>query len=613
MTNDYKNVMAQYLTNTVYEGAPGQSPTFKESNTYNKNITSAIEEMFGTTINTLDYEILTSEATDNIVLYGNFYYYSSGSYLQTYFIAVLDRDYNVLFISNKYSSGTDLSPLIKLAYDEEGKLYGLDEYGTTNETGSTTPRYRLILLNNVAVPNQEGNYEITLRKTYIFPNGYNKLENFFQIGKAQDKSIYYILSNDYGYGGSYGRVVSLKINVGSANEWYTTQLLYGISNDDDLLIEPYNDDYILYYTSTMLGYTNFVYWVKGSPVVRIDYFNIEAGGIKIISSAKFSFININTNDDTWNFYLYDNGNLKLLDSGSLYVYDNVKTYYVNGLIFYCLIYSPYHNGYGAIVGCYDGTNYNNNEITLIEVTNLIESKTMVKNNYGLYTVDCICMQNNNDIIWNNKIIYFPGLYSGDKYININSLIPQSCEIYNNNNIIFARNLYNSTINENQTNSTIVIPNAFLNDIQLTKQNLLSQTNSQIVSNEETITKNIYEALFLNFINTINVKDQDNNIMYPLSAIYINNNINVGTKENCQNTYIGKIRVNKGEDTFITPITWSGSVNNSIREANFCITFDTDISSIDFISNDETTTYYSIDTSSWETGKTYLINQYLKVE
>lgn len=613
MTNDYANTLTQYISNTLTPGNPDNTPVIKESNILDKQISSSIKEELGDNVRLLDFEILTSETTDNIVLYGSYDYEVSGVYITEYYIAVLDPDYNVVFISNEYSSGTPLSPIIKLDYDDEGRIWGIDEYGTTTETGDgTTPRYRLIMLNNVAVPNQEGTFEIKLRKTYQFPIGYNKIEGNFLIKKVPDKALYYILSCDYGTGLSSGRYVSVLINVGSSNEWNTATSLYGIGDNDDLLIAPYNDDYIMYYTSTQVGHTNLISWVEGSSATVIDTLNIEGKGIKIISSSKFSFIHIDAINDIWEFCLYDNGEIITLDQYGLYTYLLAKTYYINGLTFYNIIYKPTNTSTNAKCGCYDGENYTSNEFyfgsSYIGSTNVF-----LKNNYGLYSLSSLLLGEQDDSVWETKIIYYTGLYNGTKYTNYNSLIGQSAEIYNNNNIIFARSLYNSTIYENQTNSTIVIPNTFLNNTQLTKQILYGETNAPLIDNQNTITKNVYETLYLNFINTINVIDEDTNTNYPLTASYINQNINTGTKTNYENTYIGKIKVNKVNNPFITNVIWSGSPNTSTRETNFSIIFDDDITSIDFLSNDETTTYYTLDTSSWETGKTYLITQYLRIE
>ena len=208
--------------------------------------------------------------------------------------------------------------------------------------------------------------------------------------------------------------------------------------------------------------------------------------------------------------------------------------------------------------------------------------------------------------------YNPLNYNGEPYTNYNSVLPQQAEVYYNNSLVFARNLYNKTINENQTNSTVVMPNTYLNSIELVPQILLSQTNSQMVINNNPITKNIYETLYMNFINTINVINEDTGVIYPRSASYINQNINIGTQSNCESSSVGKARINANNGSTIETITWN-DIDDTHKQTEFALQVNNTINSIELISNDELTTYVTIDTSELETGKTYNISQKLRVE
>ena len=116
---------------------------------------------------------------------------------------------------------------------------------------------------------------------------------------------------------------------------------------------------------------------------------------------------------------------------------------------------------------------------------------------------------------------------------------------------------------------------------------------------------------VNFINAINVSDEDTQTNLPSDANYINANINTGTQTNYNNTYIGKIRINTATPT-IQSITWS-NLDATHLITNFTIQVSESIPTIDFISNDETTTYLTIDTSSMEIGKDYVISQKIRME
>ena len=124
------------------------------------------------------------------------------------------------------------------------------------------------------------------------------------------------------------------------------------------------------------------------------------------------------------------------------------------------------------------------------------------------------------------------------------------------------------------------------------------------------TKNQYENLFVNFINKINVIDDDTDTLYPNAANYINENINTGNEQNNLSTFIGKVRIN-----FTTPkiqtIQWTWNVDH--YETSFTIYTSEIPETIEFISNDETTTYLTKEISNLTTNKYYTISQKLRIE
>ena len=73
------------------------------------------------------------------------------------------------------------------------------------------------------------------------------------------------------------------------------------------------------------------------------------------------------------------------------------------------------------------------------------------------------------------------------YENINSLVPNSGQLFNQNNIvIFARNLYNRIVNNNTAISTLEVPNDMLNDEIISIEKLMSETNTNLVNANEKI-------------------------------------------------------------------------------------------------------------------------------
>ena len=194
------------------------------------------------------------------------------------------------------------------------------------------------------------------------------------------------------------------------------------------------------------------------------------------------------------------------------------------------------------------------------------------------------------------------------------MIPNSGTILDeNDNLIFARNLYNVSINQNTTESTLEIPNTYLNNNIINTQNLYSQTNSLLNSNEQSITKNIYETLYINFFNTINIKnanDPNNVIINVPGASRLNGSISGYNSYN--NVKIGLVKVNYTDNTSqnITglEITKNSDTNYTI---SFVIYVPKEISSIQIMSADGMTTYQTIN-PNLQTGKFYRITQDVKI-
>ena len=620
MTNDYKELLGKYITGNITPNQTSNIPVFKEDETLTKNITEALQEAFDLEFNTIDFDILTSDTTDNLLLYGRANYESNGSWVYLNFVAVLDEKYNILFTTSKYSSGTPLNQIVKLAYDEEGKVWGIDIGGTTTETGNgSTPRYRLIMLNNVAVPNENGEFEVRLRKSYLFPIGYNKIEDFFLIQKVQGTSLYYILSNNYNSLQSQGRVISVQINVGSSNEWYQTTLSTGgIGEGDNLLIEPEGSDYALYYTSTLANSTDFIKWVKDSTPTKLADINKPVNNPTIISSNQIAFVSIDGVNQTWEFDYWCDGTINTFDTGSLYIFGATKTAFINGSIFYGMTYCDTENHYKVACGCYNGENYATHEYEIGTIANsVLEEKIIMNNNYSLYSIDAMFLVDEaNDIIYKTKLTNYIGLYSGAECENYNSLVPKKSELYNSSDeLVFARQLYNSTTNKNITTSTVEVPNTFLNNLVIKSKQLIGATSKKLVNDIVEFSKNIYEKLYINFVNTINVIDEDTNTTYQTTATNITTNINSTNEDSTtmENTKIGKVRINFQDNTTkiqTVELTSTGTNEYLIRTT---IYVSDAIETIDIISSDETQIYITIDADNLTIGQYYTIEESLRIE
>jgi hypothetical protein len=217
----------------------------------------------------------------------------------------------------------------------------------------------------------------------------------------------------------------------------------------------------------------------------------------------------------------------------------------------------------------------------------------------------------NDNAYSTKEIYQINGYNGDSYIDINCLIPNISYLYSAGSLVFARTLYNKQVNGNTTTSTVEVPNSYLNEISIQPKQLLGQTNMILNNDTNPITKNIYETLDINFINTITMQDNDNSINL-IGASRLNTSV---TNTNDYNqAQIGYYRLNytdgTSEDFKINPTEYTPTDEYS-GTYNFVVYVRKAINNINILSNDKTTVYATLNLVL-EVGKNYEITQNVEV-
>ena len=202
-------------------------------------------------------------------------------------------------------------------------------------------------------------------------------------------------------------------------------------------------------------------------------------------------------------------------------------------------------------------------------------------------------------------------YTGYKYSNYNLFIPKYVNLYSNNKIVFSRNVYNTTLYLNTMTSSVEVPYNYLNNITIDKEQLLGETNYKLIEETNPISKNIYEVLHLNFFNEIDMIDEDTNKKNDNGATEINLAINYGTQTNYNNKKCLKYRINYEDNTnSVQSITWD-SINDFNKTTFFTINVTKAIKNIEIISNDEYTTYLTIN-GDFEIGEIYSISQKVRI-
>ena len=624
MTQDYKDNLLKYLTgNLELENGQNYPIIDSEIETLNNNIYANIMSNLNNPYNCLILGKIYNSNYDNYLIYG-FYADTSTSPYYGY-IYLVDGDLNEIQMITEFASGTKLFPITALNQGEDNNLYGLSI--TVNDPN---PVSRVLLFNNIFSSGLiSGNYEAILRNSYIVPHNYS--QNPYRqnrIIKSPDGAVYYIILRDNS--NFKDKVIRFTINVGTENEWLEVEVpTYSAVRFDAKLDKSSGEEVLRYYTLS-----------RANPSVYYDYeINGEVVTLKKSITIPYSVSAVSSQvfvKDIDNIYIYALNNSLGLD----YIYkvngNGLKTiyevqeqqsetgYYLttiticeinNGVFFFenYIDYPLYKVSIGYIANDDSYTKKLVGTYTRATTVNPVYAYVdyYYKSNYNLINMYAP-MYDETPTTKKVSFDYNSINYNGEGYTNVNSLVPNKARLYDNNNkMIFARNLYNKVINANTTISTLNVPNTNLNDVTIYKQSLVGETNYVLMNNQENITKNIYENLNINFYTTlrmINNNDPNNQIFNQVGSNRINSS--VSSVKDYNNAKATKIRINYDDETTkIQDITFEYG-NEAFTE--FMIYVNKNITSIDFISNDENTIYNTI-RPEFEIGKYYKISQSVYVD
>lgn len=640
MTNDYKERIIKWLTGNYTIEPSGTTPLFQELN----QLTTTINDYFDEIIGYIQGKDGKGNDLDIGFIYGN--QNNKGV------IAIVDSNFTILQVITEYNTGTNFRKIICLNIDTtNGNIYGVD-YSSS---------YRFILLNNFLIKTPaQSVYEVKLRNSYNLTFATGTFTPKY-VDKKPNESFYLIIG-EYDYHlpnvGTFLRpyIVTYKINVGSTNEQYE----YNATGDyaGDIMLKAHNPIWSdQTYTLKLSGF-RFVPYDVSQYKIYYDEFSFDGTTISetevtlILTSSYYrmaSMFDMNSNfvlTNTESYITYVDNDVSILakydyvdnifnEIDTLTSQDQNNVYYVGGKIIKShnqLFYYLYANAddtqplsdmklnikFGKI-------NYTNGNLYLttkqfdeLEIYPMLDAdyNTLlnVSNTYNLYTYNLI--GSNSNILLNVQQIFNDLNYNYDDYEDLTSMVPNSAWLYSDNEIVFARNLYNKVLNGNITISTVEVPNMLLNDISITPQQLLGKTNGILINNTEAITKNIYEDLFINFYNELTMQDQN-------TQDYITNlngatrlNTSISNTMDYNNAKITKIRMNYNDNTtFIKTIEPATRISQFVYQFIFTMYVPNNktITSVEIISNDENTTYQTIDTSSLASGKTYKITQNVEIE
>ena len=573
-------------------------------------------------------------------------------------IILFDENFMPVKTFYSYDSGTDLRYIQCMRQSEDETFYIVDStnFSFVASQDLKTSEKRFVMLNNFTIKNNSLNdYNLNLRASYIFGNDY---KNFYCQDMFKDiNSSHYVfcgksLRADITTGGYLQlSVIDLKINVGSTNEWqlFTTNdnISYNWTYLKSFVSFDDNSNFLVKIITTTGGITGNGEIYNWQKSYEDNDFTLSA---PILSESGVSY---NVDDSLQNQCIFKNENeiyfvvnnqsyssaVGLLHFISLY-YCDLSTNEVNEIYYKNFgvsnsaitneeIYLSENNGSLYI-------QFNNN----IDLTNnvsdyyvqrfegkwepkLVSEKEnfsknsrgfFAKSNYNLLQIYLFPL-NMNTARWylcNIKEIYNPSNYNGEPFTNINSLNSNSAVLYSDNSPVFARNLYNKTQNGSTTTSTIEIPNNYLNDTLVDTKNLLSENNNIIISDTNGFTKNIYETVYLNFVNTISVVNQNETQPIYNNTVATKLNTSINNPTDYDNLKLTKFRINYQDGTNSVSTLQATLQDDGSYQLLMTFYLSKQADTLELISEDEQTVYLSYNLANAEINKTYSFKQRVRI-
>ena len=646
MTDDFKSKIITYLCGKYEIQNKEDKPTIEQiketTNNFTDNLKAELKKQGHEVYRLYIYGSFQSknasdEGLDKTLIYG--VVDDINRELNGY-IVIVDVGFNIIQVITKYSSGVKIDRMLKLEADETGNLMAIERYGEGLGT------LRFLLLNNPTVKLPSGaEYKLIIKKSYEFPSNLRSYTYDF-IRRRIGGGNYLFGGTNTTATGKFPIAIELTINVGAENEWklfesdssFGTSVSYaindmwqtwdnennldfqmiGISSDNMLSVYNKNGDNI---SLTSINVLNYSEKLTVSNVIRnISKIKQKNNFYSII--YQYTFERGSTNK----YALYEIFNIKDGVVANIYKNQFALDNYLEEQDYGGLGMSIKGNDVNIFMLCYTNISVYtlyigriaNNQVYLVKKDNInqpIPNPIVFYNvtkQFNLYNYQFQLI----NLLYSTLEIYNENNYNGLAYQDLDSMISNSGILYNSSNIpIFARNLYNKTISGRTTQSTIEVPNNYLNDDIITKENLLGKTNSILISNSETIVKNIYETLNINFINTLQIRndnDEVNPILNPVGASRLNNSISETTDYN--NMKALKVKINFTDNTNYI-IQLNANQIYKISDTSYIYDFDIyaskDITNIQIISNDEITVYQTI-TSVFIADSFYNITQMVEI-
>lgn len=634
MTNESNENLLKILLNRPEEQPEGNNGSFERGGEV-------------TTINT--YEITYDQLQYNGYTIGlDGVIGGEGGYVYLY-----DKNGTMVMRKKPVSNGITYN-VATIDIDKDGNLYGLIDYNNNTY---------LAYFSNVFTPDTEGNYDIKIKKSYnitpmlseiytqigsgvsIFNTDIKKspIDSSFLITWAYQKNNTYSLitilyhvnfegENDYQYKYALLGTQSLNWIKNVEPTWFDT----GVNFSDVIMSANYDN--------SIVG-TREYYKVTGTLGNDDNSAITSTLMLRDTSSSEVNF-NRNTSYTTWiSKNAVQNGN-------DIYFVNNTVTDNKPTTMIYCYntelnaVWARSNDGAASLIQhsaanmakvngqCFAwvflaGTTKNyvyfihllGEECVAYELepegtSGYMGFLCLIQNAYNLYDI----IMPNTDITEETQkavLIYRTNGYNGDPYFNDESVTPAYSTIYGlaSSNYetmpVFSRDLYNSFVIGNTITSVVQVPYNYLNNTTIKNINILSKTANTINQHNKSITKNIYEELYINNQNSYKVFDNNVGSTYNQeSSLNIVNNIFNGFTDNYK---ITKYKINYNDGTYENkPITYT-EIDGNEGTIRMYIYLTKKGKNIQLYDDNFTAAFLTIDISSFDIEKIYQVVQKIKVE
>ena len=629
MTFRFKQMAMKWLTGKMDITPSINVVRFNENTSNTNNMDNLMENLyfpFGYEIEGIvQGKTNKGDNTEYSVVYGN---YSDETQTQNYgFIIIFDEKYNLVQLFKQYSNGEYFGDIKCLNVGNDGKFYLVEH--------DRNGYLRFVLLNNILAksPSQE-EYQVIQRQTYRFENQNIFTANPIIMTKHPQLAKYLMIQLNSTDTTITTTAVQFTINVGSTNEWnyyeatYTnTGINFWLENND--LIASWNENNeltfktIYCFTIGQHAYYSCINKAFNSDTLTIQ--NYDLGAILQAQNETFYVQGIIKNFEIGYISLYyrNVNNVSVMEiykinlsSTTYQLITNIESPVTDGKGIRLLKKDTdiffFYVDLGVTIGLIINDKLYNTEVPHYQPTGDLFLLS-VQNQFNLYTM---YIQKGNKV-YINKLIYIDKNNNG-VYQDLTSMNTYYATLYDDDdNLIFARTLYNKNVIGQTTTSSIQVPNQFINDINIAKEYLYGHTYLILIDSEELYSKNQYEEVYFNFINSWNIQnqnDENNIILNPVGAARFNNSISqTNDMENCKCT---KYRINFSDDTNIICGIEDSQIVLSQNQEPFLYTYsfnvyvplDKNILSIELMSQDEQTVFQTINNLNLTNGKLYQLTQ-----